>query len=253
MRGINCVSCVKFRDAWLIRRCLELGTKWHFFKVPTLGGRAFPREAKLKIVLVPFCSIFCALSNDIQHANVSTTAVTSFGAKLWQKREKPGNGGSLGGCISKTCMECENRLSQRDEELSCAYVGAIARKTKCRILLKVSHKWGTPKTLTPPPMRPLWQNVATFGISIAGVIPNVPTKFGRNRITPRGSKTPPKFSLWSDLDLERWPWPRRSRCRWIELVEFHRGVIFPSAVPRVQGVFPIPVTVAIFPSVGAKN
>ena len=99
-----------------------------FFKVPTLGGCVFPREAKLKIMLVPFCSIFCALSNVLLHACASAAAVTSFCTKLWQKREKPGNGGSLGGRISQTGLECENRLSQRDEALSFAYLGAIARK-----------------------------------------------------------------------------------------------------------------------------
>ena len=45
-------------------RCLELGTQWQFFKVPTLGGHGFPREAKLKLC---WCHLvlFCALSNDM--------------------------------------------------------------------------------------------------------------------------------------------------------------------------------------------
>ena len=65
-------------------------------------------------------------------------AVTSFYTKLSQKSEKLLNGGSLGGRISRTELEYENRLSQRDEELSSAYLSAIARKKvtgfcrKCR-------------------------------------------------------------------------------------------------------------------------
>ena len=64
MWDISHISCVKLRHACPIRRCLEHETKWCIFKVPTLGGRGFPSEAKLKIMLVPFCSIVCVLSNN---------------------------------------------------------------------------------------------------------------------------------------------------------------------------------------------
>ena len=125
---------------------------------------------------------------------MSVTAVTLLRAKLSQKREKLGNGEFLGMLYLPNGLEFENWLSQHDEELSSVYLGTIAQKN-CRILLKVSHKWVTLKTLTPLLSRPLRLNVATFGISIAEIIFNVPTKFGRDRITPRGSKTPELF-LW---------------------------------------------------------
>ena len=120
--------------------------------------------------------------------------------------------------------------------------------------VKLVYSWSTPKTLTLSLLWPLWPIVTNFGISIAWVIFKIATKFGRGRITPRGVKPPPpKFFLWRDLELERWPWPRRSRCHSIELVDFHRGEDRSIAVPRVLRVFCIHVTVAIFPHGGCEK
>ena len=65
INGISYISCFKLRRACLIRQYLELRTKRRFFKVPTLGDHGVSKETNSKYVLVPFCSNFCVLFNDI--------------------------------------------------------------------------------------------------------------------------------------------------------------------------------------------
>ena len=80
--------------------------------------------------------------------------------------------------------------------------GCNSAKKNQKILLKVVHKWGTPKTLTPPPIATPLTECCNFLHFYSGDHSQDCHQIWLRSDHPKGLKTPPEiFPL-------KWPWPR---------------------------------------------